>query len=767
MGEKIYTLGRDEQGKLYGIYASDRVHIAIFGFPGTGKSTLMLHLILQNIRNGEGVLVLDPHGDLVAKLLTHIPKHLWNKVIYIDPMTAFKFGRVVQLNFLEYKNELEKDLVARTFMDSLAKIYTRFWGPRLDMIMLNAIYALLEAGQPTISDVYRVIAEEDYREGILARVRDPKVRSFWESEFKRMPKDASASVLTKIYRIVQEKILQPMFESAKSSIDFRKVMDEGKIVIINLAEGKLTSDVVNFLGSLILARIYLAGMSRVDVPEHQRRPFYVYVDEAHRFMTSSIKDMLEALRKYHVYSTIAAQHLEQYREDIGLAIPSLCSTIICFATGKETANKLEGFFKPVITAEDIQNLPQYWMVVSTLVKGVRECMSLQVIDEGFGPFNPEDIIRRSLEIYGNPVLVERPTPVKEEIKEIIDYPDITPAMWLILVTLKIKGKMEREEIVETLEKEWGIQITATRDALSALVMRNYVLVNRQVTRKTEKIPLPDGSVKYRQIKKVLYYYKISPLANRLYFADIPVSPRAGGDEHLSILATILTDLRSEGYFCFPDLGGEGVKKKPDIIVYPLEKRETESGREVVNPKMWNTPRIFAVEVETDPMSYKDRLLNNWKKCKNLGMPVIFVVKSYREKIATEEFLKANGVPIVNSIMEQYAPGNAQVIFVTPGVRVALPELLAERESKEGGELPEEEVIEEEIAAEAEEFVLTPKLAETEEKIKKLLEEGYKFRKKKVKGRIYVVARKKKSETSLGALTPELQKLLERHNIFLK
>ena len=383
----VYVLGIDESSDNYGVYKSDRIHVAIFGFPGTGKTSLLLSLILQHILRDEGFLVLDPHGDLIRKILTHIPKQRWDKVVYIDPLTAFMYGRVVQLNFLEYQGELDRGLVARTFMDSLAKIYSRFWGPRLDMILLNALYTLLESGDAKLSDLYYVIADENFRETLLAKVTDAKVRSFWREEFKRMPKDASSGVLTKIYRIVQERILVPMFDCEKSSINFRAIMDEGKIVLVNLSEGALTSDVANFLGSLILARIYLAGMSREDMTENQREPFYVYVDEAHRFTSSSLRDMLEALRKYKVYMTIASQHLEQYVKDVRESIPSLCDTLICFSAGKETVQRLEEFFKPVFTYEQIMALPRYWFAVSTIVKGRREYMVLKSVDCDVGPNN--------------------------------------------------------------------------------------------------------------------------------------------------------------------------------------------------------------------------------------------------------------------------------------------------------------------------------------------------------------------------------------------
>ena len=766
--EEVYSLGEDEHGQEYGLLSEDRIHIAMFGFPGTGKSTLLLHLILQNIKRNEGVVVLDPHGDLVKKLLTHLPSSVWDRVIYLDPMTAFKYGRVVQLNFLEYENILEKTLVARSFMDGLAKIYARFWGPRLDMIMMNALYALLEVGHPTLSDLYKILADEDYREAVLIRVKDPKIRSFWEEAYKKMPKEASSSVLTKIYRIIQEKILVPLFECKKSSINFRRIMDEGKIMIISLAEGALTSDLANFLGSLILAKIYIAGMSREDVPEEERKPFYVYVDEAHRFMTSSLKDMLEALRKYHVYSTLASQHLYQYREDIVESIPALCDTIISFSTGKKTARAIEEFFSPTYSYEDIMHLPKYNFAVSTLVKGVREVMVLRTIDPGIGPENPEEVIRHSLEKYARPVDVSRIIPSEEETVGVEEYPELTPAMWLVLMQFRVKGEMEKSEVISAMKQEWGASVTVTQDALHALALKNYVLVRKQVERRHKRVTTAEGKKKDVYYKNIRYYYSISPLAVRRFFSDIPVSPRAGGDEHLAMMAHLIYDLRLAGNFVFLDLGKDGEKKKPDILVFPLEKKARDKSQEI-NFKMWDTPHVYAIEVETKPLEYKERLLGNWRKCKNMGIPVIFAVKDYDTQLAVEEFLKSQGVNVVSNIFTSFAPGNAQVIFVQPSaVRVALPEAGEKKFKEKVEELPEALG----VSPEEEMFEAFPEIPERrKEKIVKFIKEGYSFRIKKVKERKYLLAYKHEGgrsiQKSLGAFTPVVKQFLEKWGVLIE
>ena len=402
--ENIVILGVDR-----GIYKEERRHIAVFGFPGTGKSTLLLHLIKQNIEEGEGLLVIDPHGDLIMKALTHIPRSIWDRVVYIDPLTAYdrRYGRVVQINFLQYREESGRDLIARTIMDALQKIYRRFWGPRLDMIMLNALYLLLEASHPkppSFTRIYDVLSDEEYRRILLRRCMDRRVVRFWNEEFKKMPKEATATVMTKIYRIVQEKGIAPIFNCERSSIDFREAMDRGLLIFVNLSEGRVTSDLANFLGSLILAQVYLAAMSREDSPEEKRRPFYVYIDEAYRFTTQSIKDILQSLRKYRVFMTLASQFLGQYDRETAQSIPSLCDTIICFTVGKETAKTLEEFYAPGLTYKDLMMLPRYHFAVSTPVRDERLWQILRCIDHGYGQADLSEIVKYSLDRYGRPTI---------------------------------------------------------------------------------------------------------------------------------------------------------------------------------------------------------------------------------------------------------------------------------------------------------------------------------------------------------------------------
>ncbi|HID10016.1 MAG TPA: DUF87 domain-containing protein, partial [Candidatus Latescibacteria bacterium] len=489
--EPVVILGLDSSGIGRGLYKRDRMHIAVFGFPGTGKSTFLLNLIKQNVENGEGFMVMDPHGDLVMKALTHVPREKWDRVVYISPLTAYdkRFKSVVQINFLQYEEKLDRDLVARTIMDALQKIYQRFWGPRLDMIMLNALYLLLEGSSPEppkFTRIYDVLSSEEYREMLLGKCGDQKVIAFWEREFRKMPRDASSAVMTKIYRIVQEKVIAPMFDCERSSIDFRRMMDEGLFVFVNLSEGRITSDLANFLGSLILAQVYLAAMSREETPEEKRRPFYVYIDEAYRFTTRSIQDILQSLRKYKVFMTLVSQFLGQYDAETEKSIPSLCDTIVCFSVGKDTARRLEEFYEPGLTYKDLIFLPKYHFAVSTPVGSERLWQVLRCIDHGYGPTRFSEAVKRSLDRYGRPVDVEYYIQSAEAAGK-LPIPPIYPIEYVILTTLwRVReeggGKGPNSDWVEydalyaayTFNMVHGWDSADFAKAMNLLVRRGYI-----------------------------------------------------------------------------------------------------------------------------------------------------------------------------------------------------------------------------------------------------------------------------------------------------
>ena len=650
----FYILCRASDNSALVIRRKDRVHMAVFGEPGMGKSTFLLLQIIQHVRNDEGFCVIDPHGDLAKKVLSIIPKEKWDRVVYIDPTTAEEYRRVVKIALLECTDPSKRGLVAMGFVDSLKKMYEDFWGPRLERILMNAVYAIMEQPEMRLSDLYDIIIDPVKRERILANVRDEMVMRYWTNEFPLLKDDAPTAVTNKICRLIQEKIVAPMFDCSRSSVDFGEAMNEGKFVIINLSEGRLTSDVANFLGALILNKIYQEGMAREDMPESERRPFFIYIDEAHRFVTTSIKDILQALRKYKVYMTLAAQYLGQFDKLGGRdrtlteAIPQLCDALIVFTVGAETAAALEPYFKPVvryITRDTLTTLQRYQMAFSIKRGSERYINCGTCVDVSSRRYaDPREVIMHSLEIYGQEVDVKKyttafdPTPV----------PDLEPISFFILSYLFYKRdcRLTPLSLIEGEMRKYGFTEHETNNAIRSLLYMKLLEVQTGV------------SEKEKEKGKSVRYFSMTEQA-KAKFRDVPQGQRGGGPEHTAILGRYVSEQRQNGFFCIVDQGADPTRELPDVIVFPPQY--TSTGK--IHPRVWDYTKKFAVEIETDPYHHRDRVVHNWEKCYRYGLPVNFITTSFENKEMIIGILSGKANPVQNILMD-YAPGNIQVDRVT-------------------------------------------------------------------------------------------------------
>ena len=667
-----------------GIYASDRVHTLIVGRTGYGKTRLLLSMIKQHIDNDEGFMVIDTHRDLAPLVLSHIPPEKAHKVIYINPMTAFDKRRVVQINFLEYKDPGDRDIIARLFMDSLEKIYERWWGPRLDMILLNALYLLMEREGATLPQLYNVLTDEVYREQLLRTCRDERVRSFWEQQYKKMPSDASMAVLTKIYKIVQERVIIPMFEAERSSVDLRQAMDSGAFIVVDLPEGSMTTDLANFIGSLILARLYLAGMSREDLPESQRKPFYVYVDEAYRFTTKSIADILQSLRKYKVFMTLASQFLEQYIPSVQRALPECCDTVICFTVGENTARMLEHLYPKEFGFQALMNLPQRHFFISTTFAGSREYAILQTMDIGMGPHNVESIVEKSLLIHGREVDPDKLYgKIHRSAKEELCRWPVTPAEWQVLLALRRNGNSISEEALFSDRK--------VRERLSEAQIAQAIK-NLMVETINRKQWIEARTVRKRMYKEYFYEYgrkevKAEERDERIFtllMVDAELSrlltpnfrgQRAGDLTHMQMTMNVLrTIIWANGWIARVDTGEEVGEEMPDILVSPTKDAEwgDEAMRGRINPNEWDYDRTFAVEVETQPEKHWDRVLANIERNAKMKLPTAIAVPSDEEAAYVRRRLADAGLHVVENIL-RFGPNQLGVsVFTVPTVRVEAP-----------------------------------------------------------------------------------------------
>jgi len=358
------------EAKPFGIKKADRrSHMYVIGKTGTGKSTLLETLIRQDIVNGEGLALLDPHGDLVEKVLRAVPDKNKGDLIYFNvPDNPLGF------NPLEKVAPEKRTLAAAGLLDAFKKIWADSWGPRLEHILRNAFLALLDQPEATLTDVLRLLDDLTFRREICSRVYNSQVRDFWLREYENYPirlrAEAIAPIQNKVGAFLTDPVLNRILTQKRSDFDLRHVMDEGKILLVNLAKGKIGADASSLLGALLVTKIGLAGLSRADVPEETRRDFYLYLDEFQNLATLSLANMLSELRKYRVNMVLSHQYLSQLDPQVKDAILGNTGTIISFRLGLTDAEMLAGEFYPFFSARDLINLPNYHIYLRLMIDGV-------------------------------------------------------------------------------------------------------------------------------------------------------------------------------------------------------------------------------------------------------------------------------------------------------------------------------------------------------------------------------------------------------------
>lgn len=357
------------QMMTFGIKRPDRrKHMYIIGKTGTGKSTLIANMAINDMRNREGLAVIDPHGDLSEILLNYVPSFRLNDVIYLEP---FDQEHPFWMNPLEVKNPIHKELVASGIVSIFSKLYAYSWGPRLEYILRNVILTLLEYPNSTLVMVPDLLADQNFRQAVLTKVQDKVLQNFWHNEYDKMhprlKSEAIAPIQNKVGQFVMSPTIRQIIGHPQSTIDLEDIMDQGKLLILNLAQGKLGEDNAALLGAMFITKIQLAAMNRVNVAESQRRDFYLYVDEFQNFATTSFIKILSEARKYRLDLILANQYIGQVDEMVQKAIFGNAGTLISFVVGAQDAQPLSREFGLWYKEEDLVSLGAYQIVMKLAI----------------------------------------------------------------------------------------------------------------------------------------------------------------------------------------------------------------------------------------------------------------------------------------------------------------------------------------------------------------------------------------------------------------
>ncbi len=349
----------------YGLKQEDRRrHMYVIGKTGTGKSTLLSNMAINDLKNNEGMAVIDPHGDLIEILLDFIPSHRINDVIYFNP--ADTSNRIVKMNLFEGENVVHRELIASGIISIFHKLYGFSWGPRLEYILRNALLTLLSSPQAKLSDVIRLLTDEKFRDKIIKQLEDPVLKNYWVDEYNqlgdRLRHQSISSILNKIGQFVSSPLIRNVVDAPKSSFSIEKLMSEGKILLVNLSQGKLGEDNATLLGAMLITKIQLAAMGRVYQAEEERKDFYLYVDEFQNFATESFIKILSEARKYRLNLTLANQYVSQIPEEVQKAIFGNCGNIVSFVMGADDARLFTQEYSGLYTPEDLVSLGRYQII---------------------------------------------------------------------------------------------------------------------------------------------------------------------------------------------------------------------------------------------------------------------------------------------------------------------------------------------------------------------------------------------------------------------
>jgi len=396
--------GRDDK---FGIKVEDLSrHMYIIGKTGMGKTVMLQNMAVQDILSGRGVGIIDPHGEFSEGVLDFVPKDRIKDVVYFNPAD---YEHPIGLNLLEDVGYNQRHLVASGLMGVFKKIWVDVWSARMEYILNNTILALLEYPDATLLDVNRMMANKIFRKEVLEYVKDPIVKAFWTEEFAkytdRLASEATSAIQNKIGQFTVAPLIRNIVGQKKSTIDMRKIMDEGKIFIMNLSKGRIGEENSRLLGAMAITKLYLSAMSRIDIPEDQRRNFILYVDEFQNFASEAFEGILSEARKYKLSLVLAHQYIAQMEEGVREAVFGNIGTFVTFRVGAEDAEYIEKEFAPDFSVEDLVNIPRFGTILKLMIDGVtsrafsaRTLPPFRTLHESYR----EEIIKTSREQFSTP-----------------------------------------------------------------------------------------------------------------------------------------------------------------------------------------------------------------------------------------------------------------------------------------------------------------------------------------------------------------------------
>ncbi len=568
---------------------------------------------MQDIIRKTGFLLIDPHREFSREILSMIPKNMQDKVVYVSLASLYQFGKTVCINPLEANTEHEKYIRTAGCIDNLKQYFSDGWGHRLETILRNMINLVMSTPETfKFLDIISILFDKNKRNRSLQKCPLAEVRNFWTNVFPKFAPEAAGAIYNKFDKIINTPPIAAIFSSAESTISIREIIEDGKIVIVDLGSAA-TIDIIEFMGTLLINMFNLENKIRFDLGDSKKTPFNIYIDEVHMFSPGVIRELLNNVRKYNMKVTVATQSIKVLDNDLANELDDLFRCMIMFRCDYDTARLLARNLP--LDEDDLSQLGFHRFAAFSQglerVSGIGKTRHIEI------PSRWQDVARKSLDRYGKEMPAELYSFVARNDSIM---PKISPLEYFVLNLLYLRRRdMSRDELVSVSMRKFGIDERTVISALIDSLLQHYQFVSRNTV-------YCDGKNQY----DTNTFFAITQLGLESIYSRAYAGPGAGGELHTRVISAIADMHTGQFHYCIPDLADTG-GRRADLVIYEFQSSDSRSIRDgSINHTMWSED-VIAVEVETDPTKHKRQIYVNYDKNASRGMHVWFVVFSQRHK----------------------------------------------------------------------------------------------------------------------------------------
>ncbi len=670
--EENSLIGYLDSGKVISIPYKMRQNILALGEIGSGKSSILRLLMLQDILAKRGFILIENHSELSLEVLSMIPPEEYHKIVYINLSSIKKWEKTLRFNPLENDDPHDAGMVALNFTECLAKAFANSWGARVETCARNGALGVIGTNSDTLGAMLNLLTDKGFRETFIPQIQNKQSKDFFSNVYdNQYPKEAGGVIFNKLNKMLTIPELDAMFNVKKSSVDFKDMINDGKYVIIDLGGG-LPDDMVQFLGNVFMHLFYVRYRKRERNPDGTFSPFNLYLDEVQMFSPQMVRTLLNTVRKYGIKATIATQSVSALDRDLADEIMTLCRSIACFRCDSKTALHLKAVLP--ISPEKQQQLSFHYF--SFYSAGDKPAHAVAKTRHLSIPPRHETAAQYSVNHFGEYVSLDKYYTKAGENADVL----LTPLEFGILNLLRLQNRdMTKDEIITSIKRRYH---ASPRQIASAL-LDTLMATNNFVSKKN--VTTHDGDDKFES------RYVITNAAIKRIFSEAAVGRRSGGDLHLAAIFFVMNIQMNLGRYCIPDLGKKSASKA-DLTIFSPKIVKGEHKQELYSPHEWSEDTI-ALEVEATPSKHVKQIHVNWEKNIKLGHSVWFMVFTEKDRYITQKALSDAGIEKKNYALQILDKNALESANHTLGALSEVQSVIYEIIIRKGGETTQNTILE--------------------------------------------------------------------------